>query len=414
MSSAIRELCKGNFVLKGIMHPDDAIRAHSLGVDGIMVSNHGARQLDNAPSPLQVLPAIRDAVGDKMTVMFDGGIRRGLDAIIALCMGAKFVFQGRPTLYGVTAGGVQGAKAALGIFRREIDISMAQMGADQDRRSRPAIPDVEGRGGPAPQPALTVVDFYLGLGSRYSYLAASQVDRLEAQYGCRFVWKPIASGALIDRRGDNPFRRPDGVGQYDRAYREYDAGAWAAHYGIPFREPTAFKVEADVPALACLAAERQGALVACCRALFAMIFAEGATIDAAAIDALPARLDLDARAFRRDIEVSRDTGATRDIDRRGSSARRVRRADLLPRGPDVLGQRPATAARGSAARRQPAALAIDLNGHALDRIFLLGHRKLFCGRARCFLGNLDHERQRRRVRRPWRAHYGQWVAISGP
>jgi L-lactate dehydrogenase (cytochrome)/(S)-mandelate dehydrogenase len=124
-----RQIFPGNFVLKGIMHPDDAIRAHSLGVDGIMVSNHGARQLDNAPSPLHVLPAIRDAVGDKMTVMFDGGIRRGLDAIIALCMGAKFVFQGRPTLYGVTAGGVQGAKAALGIFRREVDISMAQMGA---------------------------------------------------------------------------------------------------------------------------------------------------------------------------------------------------------------------------------------------------------------------------------------------
>jgi len=124
-----RSLFKGNFVLKGIMHPDDAIRAHSLGVDGIMVSNHGARQLDNAPSPLHVLPAIRDAVGDKMTVMFDGGIRRGLDAVIALCMGAKFVFQGRPTLYGVTAGGVEGAKTALGIFRREVDLSMAQMGA---------------------------------------------------------------------------------------------------------------------------------------------------------------------------------------------------------------------------------------------------------------------------------------------
>jgi (S)-mandelate dehydrogenase len=124
-----REVFKGNFVLKGIMHPDDAIRAHSLGVDGIMVSNHGARQLDNAPSPLHVLPAIRDAVGEKMTVMFDGGVRRGVDAIIALCMGAKFVFQGRPTLYGVTAGGVAGAKTALGIFRREIDISMAQMGA---------------------------------------------------------------------------------------------------------------------------------------------------------------------------------------------------------------------------------------------------------------------------------------------
>jgi len=124
-----RELWKGNFVLKGIMHPDDAIRAHSLGVDGLMVSNHGARQLDNAPSPLEVLPAINSAVGDKMTLMLDGGVRRGLDALIAICMGAKFVFVGRPTLYGVTAGGIPGAKMALNIFRREIDLSMAQMGA---------------------------------------------------------------------------------------------------------------------------------------------------------------------------------------------------------------------------------------------------------------------------------------------
>lgn len=124
-----RELWKGNFVLKGIMHPDDAFRAHSLGVDGIIVSNHGARQLDNAPSPLEVLPTICDAVGDRMTVMLDGGIRRGLHALIALCMGARFVFQGRPTLYGVTAGGEAGAARALAIFRREIDISMAQIGA---------------------------------------------------------------------------------------------------------------------------------------------------------------------------------------------------------------------------------------------------------------------------------------------
>lgn len=158
---------------------------------------------------------------------------------------------------------------------------------------------------------MTVVDFYLGLGSRYSYLAASQVDRFEAQYGCRFAWKPIASGALIDRRGDNPFRRDDGVGQYDRSYREYDAKAWAAHYGIPFREPAPFEVDASVPAIACLAAERQGALVACCRALFAMIFAEGATIDAAVIDALPARLDLDAATFRRDLD-SPETRARHD------------------------------------------------------------------------------------------------------
>ncbi|MBH5396255.1 alpha-hydroxy-acid oxidizing protein [Bradyrhizobium sp. CNPSo 4010] len=126
-----RQLWKGYFVLKGIMHPDDAIRAHSLGVDGIIVSNHGARQLDRAPSPLEVLPAMRDAVGDRMTVMLDSGVRRGLDALVAICMGARFVFQGRPTLYGVTAGGVAGAAKALAIFHREIDISMAQIGASR-------------------------------------------------------------------------------------------------------------------------------------------------------------------------------------------------------------------------------------------------------------------------------------------
>ena len=147
------------------------------------------------------------------------------------------------------------------------------------------------------------VDFYLGLGSRYSYLAASQIERLESQYGCRFAWKPIASGALIDRRGDNPFRAEGGTGQYDWAYREYDAKAWAAHYGIAFREPAGFKVEADMPARACLAAERQDALVPCCQALFAMIFTEGVTIDEAAIGSLPARLGLDAAAFRRDLEA---------------------------------------------------------------------------------------------------------------
>jgi 2-hydroxychromene-2-carboxylate isomerase len=151
---------------------------------------------------------------------------------------------------------------------------------------------------------MTTVDFYLGLGSRYSYLAASQLDRIERQHNCRFVWKPIASGALIDRRGSNPFRGKGGAGQYDRAYREYDAKAWAAHYGIPFHEPAAFKVPPELPALACLAADRQAALVRCCRLLFQMIFGEGVALDDAAIARLPARLDLDAAAFRRDISAA--------------------------------------------------------------------------------------------------------------
>jgi L-lactate dehydrogenase (cytochrome)/(S)-mandelate dehydrogenase len=126
---AFRRLWPGNLVLKGIMHPDDAARAAALGVDGIVVSNHGGRQLDRAPGPIEVLPAIVAAVGDKMTVMYDSGVRRGADVIAALCLGAKFVFMGRPTLYGVAAGGVAGAARALHIFQQEIATTMAQMGA---------------------------------------------------------------------------------------------------------------------------------------------------------------------------------------------------------------------------------------------------------------------------------------------
>ena len=146
------------------------------------------------------------------------------------------------------------------------------------------------------------IDFYLGLGSRYSYLAASQVDRIEATYGCRFVWKPIASGMLMDRRGGNPFRGEPLSGQYDWGYREYDARCWANFYGIPFREPVAFRVDPASLALACLAAGRQGALMPCCRLLQRLIFVDGTAIDAAVIATLPAQLGIDTEAFRRDLD----------------------------------------------------------------------------------------------------------------
>ena len=123
-----RKLWPRKMVLKGVMRTDDAIRAAEIGVDGLMVSNHGARQLDRAPSPLDMLPAMNAAVGDRMTLMLDGGVRRGSDVLIALCMGAKFIFLGRPTLYGVVAGGVPGASKAAGILRNEIDLVMAQIG----------------------------------------------------------------------------------------------------------------------------------------------------------------------------------------------------------------------------------------------------------------------------------------------
>jgi 2-hydroxychromene-2-carboxylate isomerase len=141
------------------------------------------------------------------------------------------------------------------------------------------------------------------LGSRYSYLAASQVERLEATYDCRFAWKPIASGALMDRRGANPFRGSPVSGQYDWGYREYDAKCWAAYYGIPFREPVEFRVDPAALALACLAADRQGALVACCRLLQRLIFVEGEVVDQRILSGLAGRLDLDAPAFLRDLQA---------------------------------------------------------------------------------------------------------------
>ena len=127
----------GSLVLKGIMHADDAKRAADAGVDGIMVSNHGARQLDRAPSPLDVLPAIKAAVGERMTVMLDSGIRRGSDVLIALCLGADFVFLGRPTLYGTAVGGTAGAAHAIDIMRREVDTVMAQSGLTDLTALRP-------------------------------------------------------------------------------------------------------------------------------------------------------------------------------------------------------------------------------------------------------------------------------------
>jgi len=160
-------------------------------------------------------------------------------------------------------------------------------------------------------PGAQTVDFYLGLGSRYSYLAASQVERIEKTHGCRFVWKPIASGALMDRRGGNPFRGAPLSGQYDWGYREYDAKCWASYYGIPYREPVAFRVDPDRLALACLAADGQGALIACCRLLHQMIFVDGIVIDDSVISGLPERLGLDAQAFQRALKSS-ETRARHD------------------------------------------------------------------------------------------------------
>ena len=126
---AIRQAWPGKLLLKGVMHPEDARIATNMGVDGLIVSNHGGRQLDMMPSPLDMLPMIRSAVGPDVPLLLDSGVRRGSDIVAAMCMGADFVLTGRATLYGATAGGLEGVKKAVSILQREIDLTMGQLGA---------------------------------------------------------------------------------------------------------------------------------------------------------------------------------------------------------------------------------------------------------------------------------------------
>lgn len=125
--SWIRERWAGRLVIKGILRAEDAQRAQQLGCDGVIVSNHGGRQLDGAVAPLDVLPGIV-AAAPGFTVMLDGGVRRGTDALKALALGARCVFVGRPAMYGLAAGGEAGAARALELLRREIDVDLALLG----------------------------------------------------------------------------------------------------------------------------------------------------------------------------------------------------------------------------------------------------------------------------------------------
>lgn len=116
------------FMLKGVMSPDDARRAADHGVDAIVVSNHGGRQLDASEATIDALPDIVAAVGDRMTVLFDSGIRRGTDVVKALALGAKAVLVGRATLFAVAAAGEPGVDRTLAMLRDEIDRTLALCG----------------------------------------------------------------------------------------------------------------------------------------------------------------------------------------------------------------------------------------------------------------------------------------------
>ncbi len=134
----IKDQWGGKLILKGILDAEDAGMAADSGADAIIVSNHGGRQLDGALSSIEALPAIVDAVGGRIEILFDGGIRSGQDVIKALALGAHGVFIGRAFLYGLGAMGEAGVTACLDIIRKELDITMALCGLRDVR-------DIDGR-----------------------------------------------------------------------------------------------------------------------------------------------------------------------------------------------------------------------------------------------------------------------------
>ena len=130
----IKERWGGKLILKGIMDAEDAEIAARSGADALIVSNHGGRQLDGAPSSIAALPAIAQAVGNKIEVLMDGGIRTGQDVIKALALGAKGVFIGRAFVYGLGAMGEAGVSSCLEIIRKELDLTMAFCGLCEVRQ----------------------------------------------------------------------------------------------------------------------------------------------------------------------------------------------------------------------------------------------------------------------------------------
>ncbi len=124
----LRKVWTGPLLIKGVLHPDEARKAVEHGVDGVIVSNHGGRQLDGAASSLDALPGVVDAVGGRIPVLVDGGIRRGSDVVKALALGAACCLIGRPQLFGVAVAGEAGVARVLEIYRQEIDRAMGLCG----------------------------------------------------------------------------------------------------------------------------------------------------------------------------------------------------------------------------------------------------------------------------------------------
>lgn len=132
----IRSIARVPVLLKGVLNPDDADRAVQAGVSGLLVSNHGARQLDTVPATIDALPLVVERVAGRMPVLVDGGIRRGTDVLKALALGASAVLIGRPYVYGLAVGGADGVSRAVNILRTEFELAMALSG-------RPSITSID-------------------------------------------------------------------------------------------------------------------------------------------------------------------------------------------------------------------------------------------------------------------------------
>lgn len=126
----LRKLWAGKIIIKGVMSANDAMAAADVGADGLIVSNHGGRQLDGSSSTIRKLPEVVAAVGQRMEVYLDGGVRSGIDVVKAVCLGARGVFIGRPWIWAVAARGEAGLVDLLEIFRKEIAVAMALMGVN--------------------------------------------------------------------------------------------------------------------------------------------------------------------------------------------------------------------------------------------------------------------------------------------
>ena len=124
----VRDQWDGPLVLKGILHPDDVERAIQVGVDGVIVSNHGARQFNGAPAAIDVLPSIADQFREKIVILYDSGVYSGLDILRAIALGADFVFLGRAFMYAVAALGDKGGNHVTNILIDDLKNNMIQMG----------------------------------------------------------------------------------------------------------------------------------------------------------------------------------------------------------------------------------------------------------------------------------------------